>query len=213
MGRTIVIGDVHGCLAEFKELLDRLAISSSDRLISVGDLICKGPDNAGVLDLAMSLPNLQCVIGNHEARYLRHWRQGSRPSSKSHDEETVLQLEPRYDDYMRYLASWPLYLAVKEALVVHAGLRPGLPVEMQTLDDLTELREVGPRFRPWYEWYRNGKPAVFGHWVRREPLVLEHVIGLDTGCVYGGALTACLLPERRVVSVKARKAYHPGARR
>jgi len=209
MGRTIFLGDVHGCLAEFQELLDRLAVSSSDRLISVGDLICKGPDSAGVLDLALSLPNLQCVVGNHEARYLEYWRGGDRPTDKTHDEDTVRQMEPRYREYMAYIASWPLYLSLKEALVIHAGLRPGLPLEQQDLSDLTELREVGPKFRPWYEWYRNGKPAVFGHWVRREPLLLEHAIGLDTGCVYGGELTACILPAREIVSVKARRIYQP----
>jgi len=207
MGRTIFIGDVHGCLDEFEKLLGKLKVSLSDQLVSVGDLICKGPDNAGVMDLAMSLPNLRCVVGNHEARYLRYWRSGRLPSSKMHDEETVRQLKPRYAEYMSYIASWPLFLRLRDALVIHAGLRPGVPVDKQGLWDLTELRRVGPKYRPWYEWYRNGKPAVFGHWVRRLPLVLEHAIGLDTGCVYGGALTACVLPERKLVSVKSRKAY------
>lgn len=209
MGRTIIIGDVHGCLNEFQELLDQLAVTSSDRLISVGDLICKGPDSAGVLDLAMRLPNLKCVVGNHEARYLGFWRAGQQPDSRNHDEKTVQQMGERFEEYMQYIASWPLFLSVKEALVIHAGLRPGVPVESQTEEDLTELREVGPKSRPWYEWYRNGKPAVFGHWVRREPLVLEHAIGLDTGCVYGGALTAFVFPDCKVVSVKAHKTYQP----
>jgi len=208
MGRTIFVGDIHGCSAEFESLLEKLKVSSADQLVSVGDLICKGPDSGGVMDLAMSLPNLRCVIGNHEARYLRYWRAGRRPALKSHDKETVRQLKPRYSEYMSYIVSWPLFLSLRDALVVHAGLRPGVPVDKQELWDLTELRSVGPKYRPWYEWYKNGKPAIFGHWVRRTPLVTQHAVGLDTGCVYGGVLSAYVLPEGKITSVKARKVYH-----
>ena len=60
---------------------------------------------------------------------------------------------------------------------------------------------------PWYESYTGETTVVFGHWARPEPVVRENAIGLDTGCVYGGRLTAVILPERNLVSVPAKRAY------
>ena len=64
--RTIIIGDVHGCYEEFQKLLDKVRASSTDRIISVGDLICRGPSSAKTLEIALSMKNLECVLGNHE---------------------------------------------------------------------------------------------------------------------------------------------------
>jgi serine/threonine protein phosphatase 1 len=61
--RTIIFGDIHGCYEEWKELLKLIEIKKDDSLISVGDLIFKGPESAKCLDLAMTLPNLKCVLG------------------------------------------------------------------------------------------------------------------------------------------------------
>lgn len=207
MGRTIVFGDVHGCFEEWEDLLSKLAVAQSDRLISVGDLICKGPASAQALDLAISIPNLECVVGNHELRFLKCWKAGKTPDIKPYDRDVVLEMGARFEDYMTYINSWPYYLNLPEILVIHAGLRPGVPLEKQTKEDLTELRTVGLEERPWYDFYEGEKPVAFGHWVRREPFIADRLIGLDTGCVYGGRLSAYILPDRRVVSVPARKEY------
>ena len=207
MGRLIVFGDVHGCADELKELFDKLAVTSSDQLVSVGDLICKGPSSAKVLDMAMSMPNLCCILGNHEFRFLACWRGKQIPDIKPYDRETVRQMGDRYEEFMDYIFRWPFYLDLEEALVVHAGLRPNVPLWEQKKIDLVKLRRIEPEDKPWYEFYRGSKPVVFGHWVRREPLLLKNVIGLDTGCVYGGRLSACVFPERKIVSVPARKTY------
>src|SRR5262245_61955421 len=95
--RTIIFGDVHGCYAEWMELLDKVSPGPGDRLISLGDLICKGPSSARTLDLAMSLPNLTCVVGNHELRYLHQWRKGRTPNLKPYDVETVRKMHGRFD--------------------------------------------------------------------------------------------------------------------
>ncbi len=209
MGRTIVFGDVHGCHEELKDLLDKLAVTSDDRLISVGDLMCKGPSTTKVLDIAMSLPNLSCVVGNHELRFLSCWRKGHLPNIKPYDLSTVREMGDKYETYMNYISKWPFYLDLKEILVVHAGLRPGVALSRQKETDLTRLRRIEPEDRPWHEFYKDSKPIAFGHWVRREPLIKENVIGLDTGCVYGGKLSAYVLPEQKIVSVKSRKTYVP----
>lgn len=207
MSRTIIFGDIHGCLGEWKALLDRIGPARSDRLIAAGDLICKGPYTARTLDFARSLKNLTCVLGNHELSFLRYWNDGRRPEDfeKPYETQAAEQMGRRFDDHMRVVASWPHYLDLPEALVVHAGLRPGVPLTRQDVEDLTQIRLF--KGRPWYESYEGKKPAVFGHWVHREPILTETAIGLDTGCVYGGKLSALVLPDRRVVQVRARRAY------
>ena len=66
MSRTIIFGDVHGCYEELCDLLEQVKPNPEDRIISVGDLVCKGPDTKKVLDLTMNLKNFECVMGNHE---------------------------------------------------------------------------------------------------------------------------------------------------
>lgn len=184
-----------------------VAPSSTDRLISVGDLICKGPDSRGVLEWAMAAKNLQCVVGNHELRFLERWKRGAVPDEKPYDSETVRQLGGRFDRCMRFIAGWPLYLNRKDCLVVHAGFDPSRLLSRQSARQLANIRRLPGTETPWYEAYERRKLVVFGHWARRKPVLRDNAVGLDTGCVYGGSLSALVLPERRLVSVRARRAY------
>ena len=77
MGRTIVVGDVHGCSAELEDLLERIGFSSADRLVFVGDLVARGPDSRGVLALMRQL-DATSVRGNHEGKLLA-WRRRAIP--------------------------------------------------------------------------------------------------------------------------------------
>jgi serine/threonine protein phosphatase 1 len=205
--RTVIIGDVHGCLAELQELLRAARVQPFDRLISVGDLICKGPNSRGVLDWAMRAPNLECVLGNHELRFLNCWRRGVVPDIKPYDRETYREFGVSFDDGMRFVSRWPLTIAENDFLVVHAGFDPRRPITRQSDVALTNMRRLKDTEEPWYERYHDERLVVFGHWARPEPVVRRNAVGLDTGCVYGGALTALILPERRLVRVPARKAY------
>ena len=99
-------------------------------------------------------------------------------------------------DHMAFFNSLPLYWEDQHALYVHAGLQPGRHLSQQTSQ--------------WCLWAREsfllattdfGKPVVFGHTVFPEPFVTADKIGIDTGAVYGGHLTALLLPEREIISV------------
>ena len=211
MRRTIVIGDVHGCIDELRELLRRIDASPEDRLISVGDLICKGPDSRAVLQWAMGAKNLLCVRGNHESRFLTYWKLGIAVDVKEYDLETYRQLGKRLDDFMRFIESWPLFLLEPDLVVVHAGFDPRQPIAGQPASRLTELRRLAGTDMPWYEEYTDERLVVFGHWAKPEPIVRSNAIGLDTGCVYGGALSALILPERRIVSVPARRVYREKA--
>ncbi|MDP3542362.1 MAG: metallophosphoesterase [Elusimicrobiota bacterium] len=204
--RTIVIGDVHGCFAELKDLLRAVKATPEDRLISVGDLISKGPDSRGVLEWAMQTKNLECVLGNHELRLRRHWRAGTRSEEKLHDADTYRQIGDLYEQAMLWIDKLPLTISGPGFLVVHAGFDPAEGLEWQSAAALTNLRRL-PDGRPWYEAYRQRTLAVFGHWAKRQPVVRPNAVGLDTGCVYGGSLTALILPERILISVPARRAY------
>jgi Calcineurin-like phosphoesterase len=205
--RTIIFGDVHGCLDELQDLLRATRATSRDRLISVGDLIGKGPDSRGVLEWALRAENLRCVLGNHERRFLVRKSGAALPDGKKLDEATWRQLRGRFARYRRFIAGWPLWIREKDYLVLHAGLVPRKSLAKQDEWDLITLRRVGRAKKPWYELYRGGRLAVFGHWSRRDPIVRPNAVGLDTGCVYGGRLSALILPERRIVSVPARKIY------
>ncbi len=125
--RLVIVGDVHGCRAELEALLERIAFTPEDRLVMVGDLVVRGPDPAGTLDLLLSL-GARAVRGNHEDRLLR-FRKGSAPANEA-QRETIARLEARHWDF---LASLPLWLDVPEngVRVVHAGVVPGVPIERQ----------------------------------------------------------------------------------
>ncbi|MFH2204527.1 MAG: metallophosphoesterase [Elusimicrobiota bacterium] len=207
MSRTIIIGDIHGCYHELLALLRKARLRPDDRLISVGDLICKGPNSRAVLDWAMKTRNLQVVVGNHEYRFLKHWKKGMTPDEKSYDLEVVRQMGRKFDVYMRYIASWPAFVLYKDLIVVHAGFDPQVPIMDQPVSELVNLRRLGKAGIPWYELYDGERLVVFGHWVKKRPVFRDNAVGLDTGCVNGGALTALILPERRLVSVRARRKY------
>jgi serine/threonine protein phosphatase 1 len=209
--RTIILGDVHGCSQELKKLLKTAKITDQDAIISVGDLISKGPDSGAVMDWAMTTPNLRCVLGNHEESLLKKWISGVQPDEGSSTAETFRQLGCSVDSCMEFIASWPFYIQGDGFLVVHAGLDPRIDsIDRQSPRDLTTIRIPQGMSVPWYEAYAGNQLVVFGHWSKPEPVIRSNAIGLDTGCVYGGHLTALILPERRLISVPAERVYCRG---
>ena len=210
-GRTIVVGDIHGCYDEVLELMDRVALSSDDRVVCVGDLIVKGWKNREVLDLFSTDERFSSVIGNHDLAIRRHWHGEPVPLKRS-QKKTRDQLAADQDRYAAYLDSLPYVIDLGTHLVVHAGLRPGVPLNAQSQDDLTTLRTLGKdrtsrQGVPWYEAYEGEKTVLFGHWPDSEPRRARRAIGLDTGCVYGYQLTAYIIETDQFVSVQARHVY------
>ena len=227
MARSIFIGDVHSCAAELAELLSAVALASDDRVYFVGDLLSRGPDPLGVLGLFSSVRG-RSAIGNHEQRLLagRHARLRGEPGPKvgsSHAEVAALLGDAEW----AILESMPLWIDVPEndVRVVHAGIVPGVPFEKQDPWLLTHIRSIDERGKPSEKWgklwgslYRDEPHIVFGHNARQRPQLHPHATGLDTACVYGGALTAMVLPEGvapppvgthldALVSVRACRAY------
>jgi hypothetical protein len=211
--RTIVVGDLHGCYDELGDLMDKVGLSSGDRLICVGDLVVKGEKNREVLDLFISDHRLSSVIGNHDRALRRYWR-GEINSLKTSQERARAELEFDRATYSGFLDSLPYLIDLDSHVVVHAGLRPGVALDAQSAEDLTELRTLGEdrtnrEGMPWYRLYTGPKIALFGHWPANEPRRGPCAIGLDTGCVYGYHLTAYIIEADEFISVPARRAYDP----
>jgi len=210
-GRTIVIGDIHGCYDELSELLEKIALGTGDRVVASGDLLVKGEKNREVLDLFMSDKRFSSVLGNHDRAILRYWA-GETDTLKKKQEKAAAELEAGRARYAAYLAALPSRIDLGSHLVVHAGVRPGVAFDAQTIEDLTELRTLGPDRKdregvPWYEVYDGEKIVLFGHWPASPPRRGPRAIGLDTGCVYGYDLTAYIIESDAFVSVKAHRAY------
>ncbi len=204
--RTIIIGDVHGCSNELKNLIEKVHVDlKSDRLIFVGDLINKGPDSKGVLDFAIK-SNAECVLGNHEVEFLSHL-EGKKTDPRM--EKVKHQLGSNLDKYVKWIKAQPLYIEAPEFLVVHAGLQPGKKPKDTPTKILTSVRTwdgKGDNLKqtsnpPWYELYKEDKLVIYGHWALDGLKVRKNTIGLDSGCVYGGQLSALVLPAREVIQV------------
>jgi len=210
-GRTIVIGDIHGCYDELTELLEKVAPGASDRVVAVGDLLVKGEKNRAVLDLFMSDKRFSSVLGNHDRAILRYWT-GETGALKKKQAKAAAELKKGQGRYAAYLQALPAQIDLGSHLVVHAGVRPGVALDAQSIEDLTELRTLGSDRTnregvPWYEVYNGEKIVLFGHWPASPPRRGPRAIGLDTGCVYGYDLTAYIIESDEFVSVKAHRAY------
>jgi Calcineurin-like phosphoesterase len=209
--RTIVVGDIHGCFDELMELIEQVRLQPTDRIVSVGDLITKGPKSREVLELFMNDSRFSTVIGNHDLVLRRRWN-GENVELKPAQKETHKALKAEKDQYMVFFNSLPFVIDLGTHLVVHAGLRPNVELHSQTTGDLTKIRTLGPdresdQGTPWYQMYFGEKVVLFGHWPAPEPRRGKKAIGLDTGCVYGHQLTAYIIETDEFVSVPARKAY------
>jgi len=224
--RTIVIGDVHGCSVELSELLCRVRPKDSDKLVFVGDLIGRGPDPRGVLSIVEQCGAV-AVQGNHERRLLEVRAAGTGRKSRLGPGHRRMMASFTDADW-RVIENMPLYHDLPEhnLCVVHAGLDPrrGLPEQDPWV--LTHIRSFDDQGEPshrdgvssWSATYRGPKHVVFGHNALRGLQLHEYATGLDSGCVYGGSLSALILSagavirgaaERReqIISVPAKRQY------
>lgn len=222
MNRTIIIGDVHGCYQETVNLLEKCKLSSSDRVIFVGDLVDRGPDNGRCLDLAMHLEKSQgsnsCVMGNHEDKHLNYHRTGRVDDIPPTHKATRSQLR---DEHYEFMKAMPLYIRLPEhnAVVVHAGVFPGIPIEEQESRHLLHIQMINPEqgksskwpsrvgdesgWKFWTNLYDGPEKIIFGHSVFDKPLITDKVFGIDGGVCFGRKLHALILPEWEIVSVDA----------
>jgi predicted phosphodiesterase len=197
--RIIVVGDVHGCLKTLQRLLLTLSFDpKEDLLIFAGDLINKGPDSLGVIRFLMNetfCPKSACfsVKGNHEVKLL-----------KSKLPEISSKLTPQE---LQWIKSLPLTITVtnRNLTIVHAGLLPNIDKTSQSKKILTKMRSIDPRKMtpiykkdvgiPWAKFWNGPEFVIFGHDSPRGLQVGQHYLGIDTGCVGGGSLSAAVFDQ------------------
>jgi hypothetical protein len=224
--RTVIVGDVHGCARELDALLDAVAFTTGDRLVFVGDLVARGPDSLGVLDTARTSGAI-IVRGNHEQRLLdwlaarERWIRGEGgakpPIGKMH-RDLGRALRP-IDWTLLQTSSLSVDLPEHDLRVVHAGVDPDVPWARQRPETLIRIRTVeAPKKQAgkrrserqvlWGARYEGPPHIVFGHNAAPGLQLHKWATGLDTGCVYGGRLTAMVLAEDQKVprTIAARRA-------
>lgn len=234
MSRTILVSDIHGCTEEFDEILKIVQYSQKDRLILLGDEIDRGPDSLGVLRKVQEL-KAECVLGNHEEKYLRYRHHENlkkqNPSyknpMKSFGEEKIKLFNSLSETDFEFLKSLPAFIRINDNwIAVHAGFEPHLYPEQQSPSAVCRIRyldkdgkntnrcEQVEGSKPWWEFWTGPESVIFGHYVISldKPLIYQcsdnvFCYGLDTGCVFGGYLTALILETKEIVQVKAKKEY------
>ncbi len=210
MSNLYAIGDVHGQLRMLETLVERVPFREEDEIVFLGDFIDRGDDSRGVVEFLMEFkcryPGTVCLRGNHEDMFLDHLAgggsyypgvyvmNGGMETLRSYGAgpRGEVRLPPRQKEFFDALA-W--MHEARGFIFVHAGLRPGVPVDRQDPMDLVWIREefLGAE-------HDFGRPVVFGHTpafeVRnRLPLFL----GIDTRAVTGGCLTCVQLADGALV--------------
>lgn len=235
-----IIGDIHGCYDELCELLKKLGYvvhkeqaevhaPHGRKLVFLGDLVDRGPKSPEVLRMVMQMVQANqayCVLGNHDGKLLRKLK-GSNVKVQHGLETTMEQLEHEYEEFIeevkQFLEGLVSHYVFDDGklVVVHAGLREKLQGrESKKVRDLAmfgettgELDEFGLPIRVnWSETYKGSAFVAYGHTPQAKAKKLNNTINIDTGCVFGGKLTAFRYPEREIVDVEAKKAYYEPAR-
>jgi len=234
-----IIGDVHGCYDELRTLLGTLGYQVADdysviapqgrRAIFLGDLVDRGPNVPGVLRLVMSMAaagSALCVPGNHDMKLFRALK-GKNVQITHGLAESLQQLEAESPEFRMQVGKFidglvsHYVLDDSKLVVAHAGLiesmqgrGSGQVREFALYGETTGESDVfGLPIR--YNWaadYRGRAMVVYGHTPVPEPEWLNNTINIDTGCVFGGSLTALRYPERELISVPAQHTYAESAK-
>ncbi|URD60711.1 polynucleotide kinase-phosphatase [Sphingomonas sp. KRR8] len=233
-----IIGDVHGCGYELESLLSQLgyAVSWSGkdvtvtppdgrRAVFVGDLVDRGPRSPDVLRIAKHMVeagHALAVVGNHDDKLKRHL--AGRQVKMSHGlAETVEQLAAEPPEFTASLQSWldglisHYVLDGGKLVVAHAGLKEEMQGRASGAirsfcmygETTGEIDEFGLPVRwDWAADYKGKAKVIYGHTPVLEANWVNGTLCIDTGCVFGGKLTALRYPELELVSVPAAKTYY-----
>lgn len=233
-----IIGDVHGCFDELIALLQKLGYAFSQdsldiitgppgrKIVFVGDLVDRGPKVTEVLKLVISIVEkglAYCVPGNHDEKLMRYLM-GRKVQVKHGLEDTVQQLS-KVDGLFRrkikdFFENIPTYLLLDQGnlIVAHSGIKENMIG--YTSKEVREFCLYGestgvydenglPERVDWAANYKGNAFIVYGHTAVLEPYWQNRTIDIDTGCVFGGKLTAFRYPEMETISVPAFREYVP----
>ncbi|MGH9767079.1 MAG: polynucleotide kinase-phosphatase [Blastocatellia bacterium] len=246
LGPFDIIGDVHGCFDELRELLTRLGYQitvtedanrtaysvrapEGRKAVFLGDLVDRGPKIPETLKLVMSMVEsgaALCVPGNHDVKLMRKLR-GKNVKVTHGLAESLKQLEAEPEEFKTRVADFVDKLVSHYVLdggnlvVAHAGMKEALQGrgsgkvrDFALFGETTgETDEYGLPVR--YNWpaeYRGRAMVVYGHTPVPDPEWLNRTINVDTGCVFGGKLSALRYPEKELISVPARRVYYEPAK-
>lgn len=201
MTRTLVIGDIHGCLVPLEHLWEVVAPRPEDRVIFLGDYVDRGPDSRGVIDFILerrATHDITCLTGNHEEKFflaridhteLAHWLEawGGGATLESYGPRGFDDVPEAHWDFLRQ--NLP-YVETDTHIFVHANLEPDLSLGTQPPFTLVHKKFGRP------EPHRSGKTMICGHTAQKShvPLNLGHAVCIDTDPGRGGWLT-CLHVE------------------
>ncbi len=237
-----IIGDIHGCFPELQALLDKLDYSVTQheqtfsvthpqgrKLIFLGDLVDRGPDTPNVLRLVMDAVAsgaALCVPGNHDIKLMRKLK-GQNVTVNHGLAESLAQIAqypPAFNErVVKFLDDLVSHYVLDDGklVVAHAGMKEAMQGrgsravrEFALYGETTgESDEFGLPIR--YDWaaeYRGKAMVVYGHTPIPNPDWLNNTINIDTGCVFGGSLTALRYPEQELVAVHAAWTYSEPAK-
>lgn len=234
-----IIGDIHGCYEELMELLEKLGYQFENGFHThpegrtpafVGDAMDRGPASLSVLQLLFTRQDRESLFyspGNHCSKLYRYMKGNS--VQIAHGLESTLaewRALPQKDQqffrkrYIRFYEELAPYQVLRDDLIVaHAGLKQmmiGAPItrkiEIFTLyGDVTGKYHADgrPVRRDWAKTYHGEPWIVYGHTPTEDPYFINRTVNIDTGCVFGGSLTAFRFPELEVVSIPSKQPYQP----
>jgi len=231
--KVIVYGDLHGCLDEFIALREKINPSSDDREIVIGDILDRGPKSNELFTYVRE-QQIESIIGNHEYKYLRFYKHYEKfvatgkqnPMELSEEKMKIFKSFDEAD--LLFLENLPFFIKIGKLTLLHAGILNRIDLENAKKKDLEYLLWVrylkednvplslgkeDETSSYWSELYDGHEGIVlYGHEPFEEVRVDRYSLGIDTGCVYGNKLTACIITDTNnplsnyeIISVKSKQ--------
>ncbi len=214
----IIYGDLHGCLKKFKELKSKVNPSEKDTEIIIGDLLDKGSASNELLSYIVE-NKIVSILGNHEYKYIRYKRHNdlffkTGKKNPMHLDEKELKIFNKIsDEEFKYLESLEFFMKIDNLTILHAGITNKIDLDTATKKELEKtlwirtldehqktlsLDSENENAKFWTEYYDGNQGIIiYGHQNFENVKVDQYSIGIDTGCVYGNKLSACIISDTK----------------
>lgn len=209
--RTFAIGDLHGCARALADVLRQIDPQPADTIVTLGDYVNRGPDTRGVIEQLLAIRGrcvLVALLGNHDevlldvldgrADIARLLHAGGQQTIDSYRPGGSLADMPR--EHVEFLRACRMYYECETHLFAHGNYDPIRPAAETDGATLTWKRLEPPYPAPHY----SGRRVIVGHTAQRSYQVLDlgHVVCIDTGCCYGGVLTAINVATNELIQAR-----------